>query len=137
MWFEKLSLVLGLTLITKSLIGLVFHQRFYRWDQAQYSQENPSVIVKLFLLYGITFTGLTLYATAFHYTEHGWVITVTSIVMTVKIYQLIRNWKSFSKNARKFINHNKLNTWVLDLFTLTAGLLFLTLAFTLYGTDQT
>lgn len=133
MWFKILALILGTTLILKSVVGIVFHEKFYSWDKDQYSEKRAPITVLLFLTYGIVVVVTTVYATIFHYVSYGWVITAVSFLMAIKIYQISYNWKKFSASAKEFIVKAPVNTWLLDIITFITGVLILTFAFTLYA----
>ena len=43
MWFQVLSLLIGVPCLLKGVIGLSVPVQFYRWRQGQYASERPPV----------------------------------------------------------------------------------------------
>ncbi len=89
MWFGILSLVLGITLLTKGSIGLLFHDRFYNWDKEQYRSRKWPKSSAVFIPYGILMITLTWYATLYHYVQYGWILTLVISLSGLKLISIV------------------------------------------------
>jgi len=75
MWFQVLSLLIGVPCVLKGVVGLMFPGRFYRWREGQYASDRPPTVLFLAPLALAAAVAVTWYATLAHYTPWGWVVT--------------------------------------------------------------
>jgi len=130
MWFRSLGLIIATALLGKAAIALSMPARFYTERQRQYASSSPPTKV---LVPPVVIVGLALvawYATIFHYTPWGWIITASlTSLACVSVYQLSR-WTTHCHRMRKLVANP--TVWRVDWLLLAIGALFLALAVYVY-----
>ncbi len=133
MWFKWICFVLAFACVTKGIIGIVFHKNFYTWDKKQYTSRHWPTSFLLFIPYGIGMISWTWYATLFHYTKHGWIITITVTIVSIKFFAIIFQWKKTSTFLVQIIDTGGWKIWFLDVLMIVSGFSFFLLGIFVYS----
>lgn len=122
MWFEVLAWILAIACFVKAFVGFVFHDAFYDWDRRQYASKGWPVSFTFFLPYGIGMVIAVWYATIFHYVQYGWILTTLVTIASVKLVNILLNWKKTSAGFVAFIEKGGAALWFVDVFVLAVGI---------------
>ena len=131
MWFQVLSLLIGVPCLLKGVIGLSVPDRFYRWRQGQYAAERPpgALFAAPRALAGTV--GVSWYATAVHNPPWGWVVTAfVTTAAALGAANLLR-WRQHQGRALRAVGSSATRRGV-DLVLVGVGAGFVVLALTVY-----
>src|SRR5687768_11508069 len=112
MWFKVLSFVMATALLGKSLIALSGPRRFYAVRQSQYASATPPArfFVAPVLVWAVT--GLTWYATIFHYRPSGWLLTSFLTLISCLSLDHVFRWQKHRARLLRMVAHPKV--WYFD-----------------------
>jgi hypothetical protein len=130
-WFQVLSLMIGLPCLMKGAVGLMFPGRFYRWRKGQYASDRPPAALYLPPLSLAAAVAVTWYATITRYVPWGWVVTVfVTAAAALGAANLLR-WGEHQGRALRAVDSPATRRGV-DLALIGIGAGFVTLAFAVY-----
>lgn len=131
MWFQVLSLLIGVPCLVKGAVGLLAPGRFYRWRHGQYGAERPPAAV---VVAPVALTGsvaVTWYATAFHYAPWGWVVTAFVTAAAALGAANLARWGRHRARALRAVTSPAVRRGV-DLVLVGVGAGFVALALTVF-----
>ena len=131
MWFQVLSLLIGVPCLLKGVIGLSVPGRFYRWRHGQYAAERPPAALFLAPMALTAAVAVTWYATAFHYAPWGWVVTAFVTTAAVLGAANLLRWRQHQGRALRAVGSPATRRGV-DLVLVGVGAGFVALALTVY-----
>ena len=131
MWFQILSLLIGVPCLLKGVIGLLLPDRFYRWRHGHYASERPPRVLFMAPLALAGAVAVTWYATAFRYAPWGWVVTafVTAAAL-LGMVNLLR-WREHQGRALRAVGSTATRRSV-DLVLIGVGAGFIALALAVF-----
>lgn len=131
MWFEVLSLLIGVPCLLKGIIGLSLPTRFYRWRHGQYASERPPQALFVVPLALVGVVAVTWYATVFHYVPWGWVVTAFITVAALAGGANLLRWRQHQGRALRAVGSPATRRAV-DLVLIGVGAGFVALALAVY-----
>ena len=130
MWFQVLSLVIAIALLSKATVALASPRRFYAARQQQYASETlPSkLLIPPALVLALTLVAW--YATIFHYQPWGWLVTgLLSVISCLSLHHVF-HWARHRQAMLKVVTNPRVKQ--VDCLLLAVGLAFLGLALFVY-----
>lgn len=132
MWFKAISLILAIACYIEGVAGLLFRRQFDAWIRRQFSASTPSATLRLLLVYSMTLVLATWYATIFHYTTHGWILTVVMTLAGIKVLVILCCWKPVAAAFLSFLDTMGQTLGRVYLAAVLVGVLFLWLGLFVY-----
>ena len=130
MWFKVLSLLIAVALLGKAIIALLGPRRFYAVRQSHYASETLPAKLLVPPVLVLAVTGVTWYATIFHYRPCGWVLTgFLTLISCLSLDQVFR-WQKHRARLLKVVANPKV--WYFDCLLVALGSGFAALGLFVY-----
>ena len=130
MWFKVLSLLIAVALLGKAIIALLMSRRFYAVRQGHYAAETQPAKLLVAPVMVLAVTGVTWYATIYHYRPYGWVLTCFLTLISCLSLDHVFRWKKHRARLLRVVANPKV--WYFDLFLVALGSGFAALGFFVY-----
>jgi len=124
-------MLIGVSCLLKGIVGLTFSDYFYQWRRAHYtSAQTPSALFAAPSVVAAV-VAVTWYATLFHYSPWGWIVTAfvtaTALLGTANLVR----WKQYRGRALRAVD-NTVTRRCVDVMLLVIGAGFVALAMFVY-----
>lgn len=130
MWFKVLSLLIAVALIGKAIIALLGPRRFYAVRQSHYASETLPAKLLVAPVLILAVTGVTWYATIFHYRPCGWVLTGFLTLISGLSLDHVFRWQKHRARLLKVVANPKV--WYFDCLLVALGSGFAALGLFVY-----
>src|ERR671918_62349 len=107
MWFKVLSLLIAVALLGKAIIALLRPRRFYAVRQSHYASETLPARLLVAPVLVLAMTGVTWYATIFHYRPWGWVLTCFLTLIACLSLDHVFRWQKHRARLSKVVANPK------------------------------
>jgi hypothetical protein len=128
--FKVLSLLIAVALLGKAIIALLWPRRFYAVRQRHYASETLPAKLLVAPVLVLAVTGVTWYATLFHYRPWGWVVTGFLTLISCLSLDHVFRWQKHRARLLKVVANPKV--WYVDCVLVALGRGFAALGLFVY-----
>ena len=132
MWFKIISYVIGALFLSKALIAIVYHTRFYAWLRRQCLSETFPPALAALVVDTAVLAAVTWYAAIFHYAPFGWFLAALMSLALAKALGFYFMWERSSKFFVRVLDASDAGLWALDFSLVLYGFAFFLLGHFVY-----